>query len=66
MVGSLRFDADRFVGFDIFTAANGINIGLASLRAGGLKGLHTVNLNTGAVTLSAGSTPTSYSDSPWR
>lgn len=53
-VGSLGFDTDRFVGFDIFTAANGLNIGSASLRVGGVggvKGSYTVNLNTGLASL---------------
>lgn len=43
-----------FVGFDIFTEANGTNIGFASLRVGGVEGLYTVNLNTGAASLIGG------------
>ncbi|MCY7345738.1 MAG: DUF4394 domain-containing protein [Pyrinomonadaceae bacterium] len=47
-VGALGVDASAVVGFDI-TAATGI--GYAALNVGGISGLYTINLTTGAATL---------------
>ena len=53
-VGSLGFDVDEFLGFDIFTSASGINMAFASLRVAGAQGLYSVNLDTGAATFIGG------------
>ena len=50
-VGALGVDADDFLGFDIFTDTAGLNQAFASLRVGGLQGLYSINLGTGAATL---------------
>ena len=47
-VGPLGFDTSDFLGFDIFTDLAGINTAFASLRVGGVDGLYTINLATGA------------------
>jgi hypothetical protein len=47
-VGALGVDTDRFVGFDIFTGLDGTNTGFASLTVGGVAGLYTLDLTTGA------------------
>lgn len=48
-VGALGVDADDFIGFDIFNN-NGVNTAFASLRVGGVQGLFTIDLGTGAAT----------------
>lgn len=48
-VGGLGVDADDFIGFDIFND-NGVNTAFASLRVGGVQGLFTIDLGTGAAT----------------
>ena len=50
-IGSLGFDVDEFLGFDISTDASGMNTAFASLRVGGSQGLYTLNLLTGQATL---------------
>lgn len=47
-VGALGVDTDEFVGFDIFTDASGINTAFATLRVGGVTGLFSIDLATGA------------------
>jgi hypothetical protein len=46
-VGALGLDADRFTGFDIFSAGS-INTALASFRLGGVDALYSIDLTTGA------------------
>ena len=50
-VGALGVNANGFLGFDIFTSPGGTNTAFASLRVGGVDGLYTINLATGAATL---------------
>lgn len=50
-VGALGFDTSAFLGFDIFTDLAGVNTAYATLRVGGVDGLYTINLGTGAATL---------------
>ena len=50
-VGALGVDTDQFLGFDIFTDLGGLNEAFASLRVGGVQGLYSINLGTGAATL---------------
>ena len=50
-VGALGVDTEAFFGFDILTDLGGVNTAYASLRVGGIDGLYTVDLATGAATL---------------
>ena len=50
-VGALGVDTDQFLGFDIFTDLGGLNQAFASLQVGGVQGLYSINLGTGAATL---------------
>ncbi len=50
-VGALGVNVNGFLGFDIFTSPGGTNTAFASLRVGGVDGLYTINLGTGAATL---------------
>ena len=50
-VGSLDFDTTRFLGFDIFTGADGTNTAFASLQVGGVDGLYAINLANGSASL---------------
>lgn len=50
-VGALGLDANDYTGFDIFTAADGSNIGYASINSGRSTGLYSINLASGAATL---------------
>lgn len=49
-VGSLGVDFDLNTGFDIFTNG-GVNNAFGALRVGGVNGLYSINLATGAATL---------------
>lgn len=49
-VGSLGVDADGLNGYEIATAADGTNSGLAVLTVGGAPTLYTIDLSTGAAT----------------
>ena len=53
-VGSLGFNVDEYLGFDIFTNASGINMAFASLRVAGAQGLYAINLASGAASLIGG------------
>ena len=50
-VGALGVNTDQFLGFDIFTDLGGLNQAFASLQVGGVQGLYSINLGTGAATL---------------
>lgn len=50
-VGRLGVDTSNSTGFDILTALSGNNTAFASLQVGGVDGLYTINLGTGAATL---------------
>ena len=50
-VGSLGVDTTRFLGFDIFTGADGTNTAFASLQVGGVDGLYTIDLMNGNASL---------------
>lgn len=50
LVGALGVNATDAIGFDIL-ASGGVNTAFATLQAGGVTGLYTINLDTGAATL---------------
>lgn len=49
-VGSLGVDVSDFLGFDIMTDMNGFNRGFATLQVGGVDGLYSIDLGSGAAT----------------
>ena len=50
-VGKLGVDTSELLGFDIYTSSNGENFGFAILTVGGVAGLYSIDLATGAATL---------------